>query len=161
MAAVAGLVSAGASRVVVAARRISAATDVAVALAKRLPDADVSGVALDAARGVIEGADVVVNATPLGMKSDDDTPVPAQWLNPASRCFDMVYGTTYETSFRVAATQAGCVCADGLGMLVAQAALGIEIWAGLEKDSAPRESMRAAAQSELKALTIEESVRAE
>jgi shikimate dehydrogenase len=83
----------------------------------------------------IEGA-VVVNATPIGMRGED---LPAGLLEAASGLLDMAYGsspTPAVTSF------GGRPHADGIDMLVAQAARSFEIWTG---QAAPVAAMEAAA----------------
>ena len=41
----------------------------------------------------VREADLVVNATPVGMRPEDPTPVPAEWLRPEQVVSDMVYGS--------------------------------------------------------------------
>lgn len=111
----------------------------------------------DAAR-----ADLVVNATPLGMTSpvrvpttaegeaaheraaDENAnrlPLAADLLGPHQLVVDLVYDPPI-TPFMVAATTAGAKAVNGLGLLVAQAALQFTLWTG---EPAPLEVMRAAA----------------
>ena len=114
--------------------------------ARRLPKAE-------AAAGLVPGghattlADVdpapfalVVNATPLGMQGEPG-PLPADRLNPGQLVVDTVYHPM-ETPFLAAARARGIRCANGLGMLVHQAALAFELWTGVD---APLAEMRAAA----------------
>ncbi len=56
------------------------------------------------------------------------------------------------------ASAAGATAFNGLGMLVSQGALAIDIWAGAERaqTSAPREVMRAAAEAAMNAAPAEE-----
>lgn len=69
---------------------------------------------------VMSAADLVVNATPLGMKAGDPAPFDPQLLHEGQVVFDVVYGHG-ETVFVRAAREAGCTVHDGSGMLVAQA----------------------------------------
>ena len=81
---------------------------------------------------------VVVNATPLGMHGEQLPEVP---LEAASGLFDMTYGSG--TTPAVADIRArGLPVAEGLDMLVAQAARSFELWTGIEPD---RAAMRGAA----------------
>ena len=75
---------------------------------------------------------LVVNATPLGMAPDiDRSPWPDQVPLPAcAAVYDLVYNPA-ETRFLRTAREAGLVAANGLGMLVEQAALAFECWTGL------------------------------
>jgi shikimate dehydrogenase len=110
--------------------------------------------ALDAAESgedaeqVVRSADLVVNATPLGMRPDDPSPVDASWLHSGQTVADMVYRPTV-TPLLAAAAAAGATAVGGLGMLVAQGAVSIEIWNGESPQAAPRGIMRAAAEAEL------------
>ncbi len=96
------------------------------------------------AEEAIRSADLVVNATPVGMQPDDPSPVDAAWLSSGQVIADMVY-TPHRTGLTRAAEAAGAVAVDGLGMLVCQGALAIEIWAEDVNVRAPRDIMREAA----------------
>ncbi len=81
----------------------------------------------------LEGADLVVNATPLGLAPDDALPVPIQDLPPRAAVYDLVVRRG-DTAWVRAARGAGHPAADGLGMLVAQGALSFERWFGQAPD---------------------------
>ena len=100
------------------------------------------------ARDAVRDADLVVNATPIGMKYDDPSPVPPDWLRSGQVVYDMVYRPA-QTAFMKAATAAGALAVGGLGMLVAQGALAIEIWTESAQQRAPRVTMRSAAEHAL------------
>lgn len=68
----------------------------------------------------IEAADVIVDATSLGMKPNDPAPFDTGMLSSGQTVFDVVYGHG-ETALLAGARAAGCAAYDGLGMLVAQA----------------------------------------
>lgn len=74
----------------------------------------------------IGSADLVVNATPLGMVADDPAPFDTDLLRMGQTVFDAVYGHG-ETAFMRAARAAGCTAYDGAGMLVAQAVATVHI----------------------------------
>ena len=88
----------------------------------------------------------MVNATPLGMRPGDDMPVHPEWLRAGQIVSDMVYRPTTTPLLRVAA-QAGATPVGGLGMLVAQGAMSIELWNSDSTVSAPRDIMRTAAEA--------------
>jgi shikimate dehydrogenase len=92
-------------------------------------------------------ADVIVNATPIGMAGDPDSPVPAGVLGTGQVVADLIYHPL-ETPLLAAARAAGAATVDGLGMLVHQAALQVEGWTGRP---APVAAMAAAARAELAA----------
>jgi shikimate dehydrogenase len=81
----------------------------------------------------LRGADLVVNATPLGLRDDDPLPLPLDALPPGSAVFDLVYHPA-ETRWVSAAREAGHWAADGRGMLVEQGALAFERWFGMPPD---------------------------
>ena len=68
----------------------------------------------------IAAADIVLDATPLGMKPGDPAPFDAALLSAGQVVFDVVYGHGV-TALAAAADSAGCAVFDGSGMLVAQA----------------------------------------
>jgi shikimate dehydrogenase len=79
--------------------------------------------------------DIVVNATSAGL-SDSELPLPPGIFAPGSLAYDMMYGR--ETPFMVfARTHGAAVVADGLGMLVEQAAEAFSIWRGVRPQTAP------------------------
>lgn len=98
----------------------------------------------------VSGADLVINATTVGMhrggSGDADTsPVPAQFLSAHQIVADLVYHPL-RTQLLNDAERCGATTIDGLGMLVHQAALQQRLWTGLEPDVL---AMRAAAEAEL------------
>ena len=78
--------------------------------------------------------DVVINATSTGL-SDSALPLPNIVFSPNCLAYDMMYGR--ETPFMKQAKQAGATVADGLGMLVEQAAEAFYIWRGVCPLTAP------------------------
>ncbi|MGI9578114.1 MAG: shikimate dehydrogenase [Microthrixaceae bacterium] len=89
----------------------------------------------------LEQADLLVNATPLGMRDGDPCPVEPSLLHDSLFVSDLIYHPN-PTVLMVAADAAGARFAGGLGMLVGQAAEAFRIWTGLD---APVEEMSAAA----------------
>jgi len=95
-------------------------------------------------------ADVLIDATTVGMNPTDGVVVPVELLRPSMVVVDVVYSHG-ETALVKAAREIGAKAFDGLGMLVEQAALTIEIWA-LEQErilEAPRDLMLEVARREL------------
>lgn len=74
----------------------------------------------DACSQVFSDADLIVNATPLGMAAGDPAPFDTTLLRGGQIVFDAVYGHG-ETALFAGAREAGCTALDGRGMLVAQA----------------------------------------
>jgi shikimate dehydrogenase len=90
---------------------------------------------------------VVVNATPLGLRSDDPLPLDPTAVPAAEVAFDMVYRTG-ETPWVRAMRASGRRAADGRGMLVAQGAGALQRW--VPGISAPTEIMRAVVDAALR-----------
>ena len=78
------------------------------------------------AAGAIATADVVVDATPLGMNEGDPAPFDTALLHEGQTAFDVVYGHG-ETAFAAGARAAGCRVLTGGGMLVGQAVVTAQI----------------------------------
>ena len=74
--------------------------------------------------------DAVVNATSLGLKPDDPSPL-AGWSSarPGTLAVDLIYAR-HETAFLAQARGHGLSVLDGRGMLVWQAALSWQCWFG-------------------------------
>lgn len=98
--------------------------------AKRLAD-DLSrirkNVSLKGSLKDLNAIDIVVNATPLGLKERDDYPVDISLISPDMVVCDLIYK---QTRLLAAASQKGCKTLDGLGMLLHQGAFAFEIWTG-------------------------------
>ena len=117
-------------------RTRSKAQFVATEIAERHPQAKV-------AVGYPTGpVDLVLNATSLGLKTNEPLPFDekAFSLRQTAAVYDMIYRPA-ETPLLKAAKNAGCRTANGLGMLLYQGAAALELWSG--KD-APLPAMREA-----------------
>lgn len=84
---------------------------------------------------------LLVNATSLGLKTDDPTPIPEAKLPQKASCFDMIYNPPTTRLMQLVSQQGGHV-ANGLSMLVHQGAKSLSIWTDTE---APAETMQSAA----------------
>ncbi len=139
-AAAAALLDAGAGGLVLVNRTLERAEELlADLLAASERDPLLLAVAPDdpALGDLLASASLLVNATSLGWHGDE-TPLPAEQIPPGALVYDMVYRPT--RLLRDAAAR-GARTADGLGMLVRQAALAFEQWTGRP---APLDVMRAA-----------------
>lgn len=79
-------------------------------------------------------ADLVVNATPIGMGTDE-MPVEIERLRPGAAVLDLVYGSR-ETALVRGAREAGHAASDGLRMLLHQGVHAFTLWFHDEPDSA-------------------------
>lgn len=88
--------------------------------------------------------DLIIQASPVGMKKDDPSLLPADAFHAGQRVFDLVYMYP-ETTFLTTARSAGAEIANGLGMLLHQGARSFEIWTGTEPSvPAMRKALEAA-----------------
>jgi shikimate dehydrogenase len=92
----------------------------------------------------IRRADIVVNATPIGMGTDE-LPCDPSLLGPHQIVADLVYHPI-DTALLRAARDVGARPIGGLGMLVQQAVLQHELWTGQRPDP---KVMQAATEGEL------------
>lgn len=120
-------------------------TDKAVSLARQVSfhacDSTVEAISLaDRNRLVrlLEEADLLIQATSLGLHDEDPAPMDLELLrsNPGLRVFDAIYRPT---PLLKRAAELGLQAADGSEMLIFQGAASFEIWTGKK---APLEAMR-------------------
>lgn len=91
--------------------------------------------------------DLVVNATSLGLRTDDPLPLELEGVETRA-AFDLVYAPDPGTPWVRHAGSLGIPAADGLEMLVRQAGLSLTRWIGEEP---PLDAMRRAARAALEA----------
>jgi len=87
----------------------------------------------------ISRSDLLVNATPCGMKPKDPDLFDYNYIDKTQTVFDLIYSR--ETRLVVAARSKGCKVVSGHNMLLYQAARAFELWT---KEDAPLEVMRQA-----------------
>ena len=82
-----------------------------------------------------ESFDIVINATSTGL-NDQALPLPAGLFAPGALAYDMVYGKGLTAFMRQAQAAGVTRLADGLGMLVEQAAEAFNLWRGVRPPTA-------------------------
>lgn len=92
----------------------------------------------------LDGADLLINTTPIGMGASAGMPIDIASLRADLAVADIVYHPL-DTPLLLAARQVGAVTVDGLGMLVHQACLQQELWTGARPAAEP---LRRAAEAE-------------
>lgn len=107
---------------------------VAIETAMRIEDSDIGK------------ADILINATPVGMKTEDPLLIKKDWLRPELFVYDLIYNPI-ETKLLKIAKEVGCRYANGLGMLLYQGCLAFEHWT---QKRAPVDVMRKALMGEVK-----------
>lgn len=90
------------------------------------------------AMGDVADADLVVNATSVGMAGDPAMPCDPSLLGPGQVVVDLVY-EPMETSWLTAVRAAGVTAHNGVSMLIGQAAVAFTLWTGRD---APVAAMR-------------------
>jgi shikimate dehydrogenase len=114
------------------------AEDIARLIHKDL-DREVKVMELGHLAEALEGADILVNATSVGMSpASEESPVPARLLQPGLVVFDIVYNPIITRLLREAGL-AGARTIGGVDMLAWQGALAFEKWTG---QTAPVDLMR-------------------
>ncbi|MGD0335499.1 MAG: shikimate dehydrogenase [Candidatus Omnitrophota bacterium] len=96
----------------------------------------------------IKQKDILVNATPIGMKESDPCLVSIDMLHPGLFVYDLIYNPP-ETKLLQLAKEKGLTCANGLGMLLYQGVLAFKHFTGRD---APVEIMRRALEEGVKKL---------
>jgi shikimate dehydrogenase len=97
---------------------------------------------------LLESADLLVNATPVGTATDE-SPVDAALLRPDLAVLDLVYRPSPTRLVREARAR-WALARDGAGVLLRQAALSFELWTG---GAAPVGAMRRGLEAELGVAT--------
>jgi shikimate dehydrogenase len=90
--------------------------------------------AVQTAEEAARGAELVVNATPIGL-ADDAMPIDPARLEPGAAAIDLVYRRG-GTAWTRAATRLGRRAVDGTAVLLEQGALAFERWFGVAPDRA-------------------------
>lgn len=139
-AAAVGLAAGNAARVVVLNRSIERAQQMREDLARAVPELRV----IDDSRLNGEAFDLVVNATSLGLRSNDPLPLDLDKVDNVGAVLDLVCRPG-GTAFTRQAAAAGIRAAEGTTMLIAQGAAAFERWWRLP---APIAAMRAALESQ-------------
>jgi len=116
-----------------------------LSIANRTPDRALSLAAEFSASGPVRahafealegGFDIIINATSASL-SDDVPAIPASTVGPTTFCYDMMYASRPTAFMRWAKAAGAAGSADGLGMLVEQAAESFLLWRGVRPDTGP------------------------
>lgn len=141
----------GAARAVVLALAGGGASSVVVV--NRSPERAQQAAALAGVVGSVgdgadlDGIDLIVNATPVGMGDSAELPLDPGGLSGTQIVAELVYHPAV-TPLMSAASAKGCRTSNGTSMLVHQAAVAFERWTGVQ---APIDSMSAAARTAIAA----------
>jgi shikimate dehydrogenase len=97
--------------------------------------------------GLLTGAQLLANATSLGMTGQPEPEINVSDLLPSAVVADIVY-VPLETPLLAAARKCGLRTADGLGMLLHQAVRGFSLWFGVRPEVTAE--LRALVEADLK-----------
>ncbi|MCE5194200.1 MAG: shikimate dehydrogenase [Nitrospiraceae bacterium] len=75
----------------------------------------------------LEDIDLIINATPLGLKNSDPMPLDIKLIKRNHIVCDLIYK---KTKFLASASKKGCKTMSGLGMLLWQGVFAFELWTG-------------------------------
>lgn len=133
-AMVAGAANAGAARIIIHDVRLQAAADMAIHMAAHFPNCEFESTGgMEALPDAAAAADLISNATPLGMKPADPMPLDEQCIESRHVVFDAVY-RPYKTGLLQAAARKRAHGVSGLGMLARQGWKSLSIWTGMQPD---------------------------
>lgn len=114
-------------------RTVSKLDTIAATIKSIHPDCDLRLISNNEADLCEADADLIINATSLGMKEEDEMPYPTDAIKPHQVFYDAVY-TPPLTKLLKSAQEKGCKVANGQSMLVHQGALSYEMWLGQEAE---------------------------
>lgn len=145
--------AAGAAKVKVTDMDTARAERVAEEIGGLIPERNVSSYCTSALYDWTEAsskADLIVQATPVGMDETDASLLPPSAFRSGQSVLDLVYMYP-ETAFMKCARQAGAKAANGLNMLMYQGARAFTIWTG---QSANEAAMRQALETAVYGKTL-------
>lgn len=89
-------------------------------------------------KDALQKSDIIVNATPIGLKPSDPISIPAEWIPKGRLVYDLIYNPR---KTKLLKQVKGCRTMNGLGMLLYQGGISFQIWTGKR---APIEVMKRA-----------------
>jgi len=126
----------GAERLMLADVDAERVTRLAGEIAEKIPEVEIVQLTDESEKiGLCRESDMVIQASPVGMRSDDPSLLPPEAFREGQHVFDLIYMYP-ETAFLSMAKSAGAQIANGLGMLLHQGAKAFEIWTGIKPDVA-------------------------
>lgn len=119
-----GLARSPGTRLIIANRHLIRARRLAGWLTRRCRGISVRAVPLTAV--TLDDAELLVNATTVGMRASDGLPVSLRTLQPGTLVYDLIYHR--ETALVKAARREGAIAASGVTMLLYQGAESFRLW---------------------------------
>ncbi|MEM1525449.1 MAG: shikimate dehydrogenase [Nitrososphaerales archaeon] len=152
-ACVSALIREGCKNITILARTISKAEDLVTYIYKRTNIKCSIDLLIDEKISkVIKNADIIVNATPIGMYPNiNESPIPLNLIKPNMIVYDIVYNPL-KTKLIKDAEAVNAITIPGYEMLVEQGAASFRLWTGIEP---PKDIMERVVIRELKGGEIE------
>ena len=122
------------ARLTIANRTVAKAEALSTLFAARAGDCVLDACGFDALAG--RRFDLVINATAASL-ADELPPLPPRLYAEGALAYDMMYGRDPTRFMHAALADGAARVADGLGMLVEQAAESFALWRGVRPDSGP------------------------
>ena len=120
-------------KITLANRTVSKLEEIAQKVKDIHPEADLHLISNSEADLAAADAELIINATSLGMKEGDALPFPGEAITSDLVFYDAVYSPPV-TALLQAAKDKRCKTANGHSMLVHQGALSYEMWLGKQAD---------------------------
>jgi len=104
-------------------------------IARTFPHSVIKALPLDDShlKKIISEVDCIINATSLGIKPDDPSPLPVEFIRRRHKIFDLTYNPDSSALIRFSRKK-GCRAIDGLPMLVWQGLKAFNIWTNIQPD---------------------------
>lgn len=124
------------AQIIIANRSVDKAQRLA---AECISKGNVTGISMNEVAGMLDGVDVLINTTSVGMYPHmDETPIDPRLLHEGMVVSDLIYNPL-RTRLLLEGLERGCKIHGGLGMFIYQGAYALEYWTG---QSPPTEIMR-------------------
>ncbi len=132
----------GAREIVIANRTVSKARFLRRETETHFPSikVDATGIGYEELKAAVDRVDIVVNATSIGLRREDPSPVPKELLHKGLFVCDLIYNPP-QTALIGYAKELGCQFINGIGMLLHQGGAAFKLWTELDP---PLEVMRKA-----------------
>ncbi|HEA47312.1 MAG TPA: shikimate dehydrogenase, partial [bacterium] len=114
-----GLAKEGVEKITLTDIIFNKAQDIASHITKNVPKVEVAAVRKEGLGKEVREADVLINATPLGMKPEDPLPIDSKLLHPNLLIYDLIYNPP-KTKLLSEAEGIGAKTLNGVGMLLYQ-----------------------------------------
>lgn len=140
----------GARRIIISNRTVHKAAVIKEQMKKYFSSIEIKviGTGYNELKDIMDKIDIVVNATSVGLKIEDPSPLPKEFLHEGLFICDLIYNPPTTALIRHA-KESGIPCMNGTGMLLHQGAASFKLWIGIEP---PIEVMRQSLEDALRKI---------